>query len=185
MESQDGSASRHISRLIIFEMIAGLVIIGIAFVAIALTDVSSLRSLLYWNILVVLVAIAGLANRHLHNSLSLTDYRAVIRVISHWLSVLVVLHLVFVLVSTGRMANADVGLTCGFILTLGTFLDGVHGNWRMMILGLALGLLALGMAIVEQYLWVLSGVAILTIVMLLVGSRLTRQKWSRNLRPGA
>jgi hypothetical protein len=176
MEDQARAASLHISRETVLEIIAGLVIILVTFAAIARTDVSSVESLLYWNALIVLLAVAALAGRHLHGSLSMTDYRAVIRILSHWVAVLVVLHLVFVLVSTGRMANADVGLTCGFILTLGTLLDGVHGNWRMIALGVALGLLALGMAIIEQYLWVVSGVAVLTIVVLLAGSWLTRHR---------
>ncbi|MEV8468980.1 hypothetical protein AB0T83_19765 [Fluviibacterium sp. DFM31] len=92
------------------------------------------------------------------------------------LAVLVVIHLLFLLVSTGRMANADVGLTCAFILTLGTLLDGIRGNWRMIVLGLALGLLTIGMAIVEQYVWVLLIVALLAIAMLLIGARLTRHR---------
>lgn len=178
MDGQDGTKSSRISRGTIAEIVGGLVILGIAFAAIAVTDVTSTGSLLYWNVPVLLVMLAALAMARLHGDLSVKDYRSFLPILLHWLAVLVVIHLLFVLVSTGRMANADLGLTCGFILALGTVLDGVHGNWRMVVLGLALGLLAVGMAIVEQYLWVLFGVAILAIAMLLVGARLTRHRRS-------
>ena len=175
MDRPDGTTSLQISRGTIVEVCAGLVILGIAFAAIAVTDVTSTGSLFYWSILVFLVAGAAIAIGRLHGSRSVINLRLVVPVLLHWLAVLVMIHLVFLLVSTGRMANADVGLTSGFILTLGTVLAGVHGNWRMIVLGLALGLLAVGMATVEQYLWVLLGVAILAIAMLLLGLWLTRR----------
>jgi hypothetical protein len=180
MDKQEGIKLPAISFGTIVEIGVGLAILGIAFAAIAATDVAAAGSLLYWSVLVLLVAIAALANSRLHGGRSVMDYRAALPVLFHWLAVLVVIHLLFVLVSTGRMANADIGLTCGFILALGAVVDGIHGNWRMIVLGLALGLLTVGMAVVEQYLWVLFGVAILAIAVLLVGGRLTRQK-----KPGA
>ncbi|WP_193140926.1 MULTISPECIES: hypothetical protein [unclassified Meridianimarinicoccus] len=173
MDSQGDTQSPSVSRATIVAMVVGLVVLGLAFGTIAVTDVSSAGSLLYWNLLVILVAAASLANSRYHAGLKLTDFRTILPMLLHWLAVLVVIHLLFLLVSTGRMANADVGLTCAFILTLGTVLDGIRGNWRMIVLGLALGLLTIGMAIVEQYVWVLLIVALLAIAMLLIGARLT------------
>lgn len=173
MNEAKDRTSFHLSRATILEGIVGLAVLGLAFGAMAATDVTSTSSLIYWNIVVLLAAGATLANEKLHGDLTFSSFRSMLPVLLHWVAVLVVVHLVYFLVSTGRMANADTGLATGLMLTLGLFLSGVHGNWRMMVLGVALGLLCTGMAIVEEYIWVLFGVAVLGIGLLVFGSRMT------------
>jgi hypothetical protein len=60
------------------------------------------------------------------------------------------------------------------ILAFGTFLSGVHSNWRLMLIGGALAVGTAGVAFIEEYLWVLLGVAVLALLVLVIGSRLAR-----------
>jgi hypothetical protein len=87
--------------------------------------------------------------------------------------VLVAVQIVYMLVTSGRMANADTGLANGLILALGTFAAGAFGNWRLLVIGAALAMATAGVAFVEEYLWVLLGIAVLAILVLVLGARVT------------
>jgi hypothetical protein len=88
----------------------------------------------------------------------------------------VTIQLVYYFVASGRFANADTGLANGLVLALGTFLAGVHGNWRLVVIGIALAVAAAAVAFVEEYLWVLFTVAILAIGALVFGARLIHRR---------
>jgi hypothetical protein len=142
------------------------------FAAIAASDVSASGSRLYWTILVVAFGAIALAADWHHSGRGAIDARASTRIILHWFGVFVTVQLVYYFVASGRFANADTGLANGLILALGTFLAGVHGTWRLVIIGIALALATAAVAFVEEYLWVLFAVAILAIVALVFGARL-------------
>lgn len=162
----------RIGRQTIIEAVGAIVMLALAFSAIAASDVSATGTNLYWTLLVVAFAFVALAVDRMHSGHALGDARTALTIVLHWLGVLAATQLIFLLVSTGRMANADTGLACGVILALGTFSAGVHGNWRLIVVGVALGLATASIAFVEEYLWVLLGVALLAIVALVFGGRL-------------
>ena len=64
---------------------------------------------------------------------------------------LLAIELVYMLIAAGRLTNADTGLMNGTILALGTFTSGVHTNWRVAVIGAALGLGTAAVGYVEQY----------------------------------
>ncbi len=92
----------------------------------------------------------------------------------HWIGVFAAMLLIYYFTTSGRFANANIGLANGLILALGTFLNGVHGNWRFMVVGGALGFGTLVVAFTEEYLWILFGIAVLALVVLVAGSRIAK-----------
>jgi hypothetical protein len=166
----------RIKRDTIVEAIAAIVMLALAFSAIAASDVSAAGTHLYWSILVVAFALMAFAVERMHSGNPLGDPRSALTIVLHWLGVLVAVQLVYLLVSTGRMANADTGLTCGVVLALGSFTAGVHGNWRFIVMGVALGIATTGVAFFEEYLWVLLGVALLAVLALVLGGRLSSHR---------
>ena len=171
--------SSIISRRRMIEAIVGIVMLVLAFFAIAASDVSASGTHAFWTVLVVLFALVAFIVDRVHPDHRLNDPRRSISIGLHWLSVFIAIQLVYFFVSAGRMANADMGLSNGLILALGTFIGGVYGNWRLIVAGVALGLATAGVAFVEQYLWLLSGIAVLAILALLFGSRLIRRVRNR------
>jgi hypothetical protein len=161
----------RVSRRAIAEGIFGAVLLGLAFSAIAATDVSTSGMQFYWSILVLVFAAASFAADRMYSGRSLTDMRSALSIVLHWLGVLVAVQIVYMLVTSGRMANADTGLANGLILALGTFAAGAVGNWRLLVIGAALGMATAGVAFVEEYLWVLLGIAVLAILVLVHGAR--------------
>lgn len=73
----------------------------------------------------------------------------------HWLGVVGAVYLVYLLQSTGRMANEAAGLAALIVLALASFLAGVHADWRLSLVGIVLGITVVGFAILEQIIWVL------------------------------
>ena len=90
--------------------------------------------------------------------------------IIHWLGFLSAIYLVFLLNNTGRLNSADFGLVALLVLALSAFLAGVHGNWRISLVGIFLGIAAAGAAILEEYLWlilILAGIVFMLLAIIL------------------
>ncbi len=158
----------------IAEGVVGLVMLVLAFLAIAFSDVAGGRTQSYWLALLVLYAVAAYVVDRLHSNISFKDVRRALALALHWLGVFAAMLLVYYFTASGRFANANIGLANGLVLALGSFLYGVHGNWRFTVVGGALGLGTLGVAFTEEYLWILFGIVVLALVMFIVGSRIAR-----------
>ncbi len=159
------------SRQALIECIVGAAMMVLAFVAIAASDVSATGTHVYWVGLVVIFAMVAIAIDRMHPMAGMSFGRSILPIVLHWFGVFLAVELVYFFVASGRIANADTGLTIAMILALGTYLAGAHGNWRLMVIGLAIGLAAAGAAFLEEYLWVMFELALLVIAIFVLGSR--------------
>ena len=176
MVEEPAGASPRISRQALLEALAALVLLALAFAGIAASDVSAAGTQGYWTLITVVFALASLAIDWQQSGADFRGSRSALRLGLHWAGVFASVQVVYFFIASGRLANADTGLVNGLILALGTFLCGVHVSWRLMVLGLALGLATGAVAYVEQYLWVLLGLALLAVAALLLGTRLTHRR---------
>ena len=156
--------TQNTSRTMIVEGAISLILLALAFLAIAASDISAGNSHNYWVGLVVIYGIASFIFDRLHTGHKWTDWRSMVTIVIHWAGVLAT-------IAAGRIDNANIGLADGLLLALGTFTSGAAGNWRMIVIGIALGLATAVVAMVEQYLWVLLGVAVVTVLIVILGSR--------------
>ena len=175
MVEQPPSGSRRISRTVLLEALGALVLLALAFAGIAASDVSAAGTQGYWTLITLVFALASLEVDWQHSGPAFSGSRSAVRLGLHWVGVFAAVQIVYFFIASGRLANADTGLVNGLILALGTFLCGVHVNWRLMVLGVALGLATGAVAYVEQYLWVLLGLALVAIAALLLGARMTHR----------
>ena len=159
-------------------VVAGLMLV-LAFVGIGASDVSGAGSEVYWSGLAIGFGLAALAVDWVHAGEGYTWVSSLVDTAVHWLGVFAAIQLVYFFIASGRVANADTGLVNGLLLALGTFLYGVHANWRLIVIGAALGLSTMAVAYLEQYLWVLFGLAILALVVILLVAR-----YRSHARPG-
>jgi hypothetical protein len=155
-----------------FDVTAGAVMLVLAFIGIAASDVSGGGSQTYWSGLAIVFGLICIALDWMHESPGTPWVRPVARTALHWLGVLIALELVYLFIGTGRLTNADTGLLNGTILALGTFTSGVHSNWRLVVIGAALGLGTAAVAYVEQYLWILFALALLALGLIVLVARL-------------
>jgi hypothetical protein len=159
------------ARRIIGEALVGIAMLAASFAGIAASDVSAVGTQGYWTMLTVGFAVAAFVLQWLRSERSFPMMLGVVQLALHWVGVFLAIQLVYLFIATGRFANADTGLVNGLILALGAFTCGVYVNWRLMVVGLAVGFSTFAAAYVEQYLWVLLGVALLAVVVLVVGTR--------------
>lgn len=71
----------------------------------------------------------------------------------HWLGVVAAVYLIYLLQSTGRMANEAAGSAVLIVLALAAFLAGIYADWRLSVLGVVLGVAAAAFAVLEQIVW--------------------------------
>ena len=125
-------------------------------VGIGIADISPEYGFRYWAAMIPVFAAISLfaswsqARRHG------AAVGTVIRVqLFHWIGLLLALYVVFLLQHTGRLNNEDAGLVALLALALGTFLAGVHFDWRLCVVGILLGCTVAVAALVEEFLWML------------------------------
>lgn len=172
MEKPDTGASSHSHTQTLIEASIGLVMLLLAFFAIAGSDVSAKSTQWYWSALVLLFAVVAFVSDRLHTEHDIADIKSGLTIALHWLGVFLAIELVHYFVSSGRIANADIGLTNALILALGCFLFGIHGSWRFIVIGAGLAAATWAVALVEEYLWVLFCVAIVAVACMVLGVRL-------------
>lgn len=145
-----------------FDAIIGGVMLLLAFIGVAASDVTQ-TSQLYWSGIAIVFCVLCVALDFIHEPPGTAWAGPTLRTTLHWLGVLAALELVFIFIGAGRLTNADTGLFNGVVLALGTYTCGVHANWRLMVIGVALGLGTAVVAYVEQYLWILLILALLAL----------------------
>lgn len=162
--SYEGEAGSRWTWRNIFDVVLGSAMLILAFVGIGASDVSGAGSQLYWTLLAVGFAAASFAFDWVHSNDGFAIGRGLLNVVVHWLGVFVAIQIIYFLIESGRLTNADTGLMNGVVLALGTYLCGVHADWRLLVIGAMLGLGTAAMAFLEQYVWLLVAVAILVLV---------------------
>ncbi len=175
MEDTEAKGGSTFSRQHLVEAIVGMTLLVLAFFAIASSDISAAGTRAYWNLLVPLFAVTAFASDRIHAGHSIGHLPSAITIVLHWLGVFLAIQVVHYFVVTGRMANADIGLTNGLVLALGTYLFGVYSNWRMAVIGLALAAATTGVALIEEFVWFLFVIAAIALLVLFFGARLIRK----------
>jgi hypothetical protein len=159
-----------------FDLLAAAVMLALAFIGVAASDVSGTGSQSYWGFTAIVFGLICLGLDWVHEPVGTAWWKAALRTALHWLGVLLAIELVYYFIAAGRLTNADTGLLNGTILALGTFTSGVHTNWRLVVIGAALGLGTIVVAYVERYLWVLFALALLALGAILLVARLRGRK---------
>ena len=171
------SDSRITSWRPMFDVIAGGTMLVLAFIGVAASDVST-RSQSYWSLIAIVFGLICLGLDWVHEPRGTDWWKDALRTLVHWLGVLLAIELVYLLIAAGRLGNASVGLMNGALLALGTFTSGVHSNWRVALIGIALGLATAAVAYVERYLWVLLLLALATLAIIVLVARMRARRAS-------
>lgn len=154
------SLRRHVEEGVL------ILLVVLSAIGIAINDYSPPTAFRYWVWMaptfgvVSIVAAWSRAQRH-GTSVAVALQQQVL----HWLAVVGAVFLVYKLQSTGRMTNEAAGLTAVTILALASLLSGVYSDWRMMLVGIALGFTVFTFALLEEYfIWVVVFPGLLLII---------------------
>jgi hypothetical protein len=156
----EGALRRHVEEFILI----GLVLLGA--IGVAINDYSPQSAFRYWLWMAPTFGVISTAEawwRAQRRGESVAA--AVQRQMLHWAAVVAAVYLVYLLQSTGRMANEAAGLAALIVIALASFLAGVHGDWRLLVVGAVLGIIVVGFAVLERVLWIVAIPALVIIVL--------------------
>jgi len=84
----------------------------------------------------------------------------------HWSVLPFAVYLIYMLEETGRLNREDAGLVALIVLSLTSFLAGVHFDWRLAILGALLGVGAAFVALASEFFWIFFVLGLLVVAFL-------------------
>jgi hypothetical protein len=147
---------------IVFLTLALLSIIGVA-----VTDFSRKYSHWYWYAMVPVFACCCLIMEWTRAGRNGKSWTLILRTqLLTWFGLLVSIHLVYSLLSTGRLDYENTGLVMLLLVALTTFFAGINLDYRLCLLGGALAVSLLIVAYLEEYVWVLLLMGILAVAVI-------------------
>jgi hypothetical protein len=131
-------------------------LLALAMVGVGVTDFSSRDGLWYWLAVAPLFGVLSTAMGWSRARAAGQNRSSIVmRQLLHWASLAPILAVIYAFEHTGRLNREDAGLVSLLALALTTLLAGVHFDWRLVGLGLVLGLTSIAAALVEEFFWML------------------------------
>lgn len=148
------------------------VLVALSGAGIAVSRFSAEYGLWYWLAMVpVFGGVSLVAGWSRARESGATGFAVLRTQLLHWGGLLLAVPLVFLLERTGRLNSADAGLVALLTLALGTFLAGVHFDWRLGAVGVLLGAAVAIAAVVQRYLLLLLVPVVLVVVLVVLRAR--------------
>ncbi len=142
-----------------------LLLLGLSYIGVTITDISPAQSRLYWSLMVPVFYFASLITEWPHVHAGKYSWRSVFwNQVLLWLALLAAVQMVFVIQQIGRLNNETTGLMLLLIFALATFIAGIRTGWLFRLAGLFQAASLLFLAYFERYLWVLVLLAIILLI---------------------
>lgn len=157
-----------LKRLFGFFEIVLIILIMLSIIGVGITDFSPGGSHYYWLVMVPVFAAACLVIEWERSRGKGHKWTTVFGAqLLLWLGLLLAVQLVYFLLHTGRLDNENTGLIILLLLALTTFFAGINLDWRLLIVGIILGLSLIGAAYLETFFWLFFLIAIVVVAALL------------------
>ncbi len=158
-----------LKRLFGIHEIILVVLILLSIIGIGITDYSPQESHRYWFVMVPVFAAACLILEWTRARGKGQKWTAIVRTqLLLWLGLLLAVRLVYLLLQTGRLDNENTGLIILLLLALTTFFAGIQLGWRLLIVGIFLGVALIGAAYLEEFVWIFFIIAAVIVGLLLL-----------------
>lgn len=156
-------------------------VILLVLIGVGVTDYAPDSSRAYWLFMIAALAAAAVVVEKLQFHLKGIPFiKLLIIQMMHWGATLVAVFISLSLVDTGRLTYEGSGLVVLLLLSLATFLDGVHVGWRFYLAGSILALATIVTAYFEAYLWMMLLAAVVGVILSIY---LEKYLASRQTRP--
>jgi len=170
MQTENNASVRPArANLVTFMLLVLLSVIGVG-----ITDYSPADAHRYWIFMVFVCAVtsilAGISQPRQKKNMRSLSWISV--QVLHWSACIAAVLIVYSLVHSGRINNADAGLILLLLLALTVFLNGAHVGRYFYLLGALLGLMTVTMAYIEQYIWFILIAAVIVMIVAIYWDRL-------------
>ncbi|MEZ5584178.1 MAG: hypothetical protein R3F37_16800 [Candidatus Competibacteraceae bacterium] len=165
--TQPGFIGRFLRREFPYIILIVLALIGIAY-----TDIAPTRAGLYWQELALVYGVLAVVTDWSQATARVGGrVRLIWTQILHWGAFFVTMRLVFLPVMQENLNSDVTGLVLLFLLTLSTFLAGIYINLRLCVVAVFLGAGAVSIALLDQASLLMTLLAALAVVGLMVWTR--------------
>jgi len=166
-ESQPGFIGRFLRREFPYILLIVLALIGIAY-----TDIAPTRAGLYWQVLALVYGVLAVFTDWSQASARVGGrMRLIWTQILHWGAFFVTMRLVFLPVIQENLNSDVTGLVLLFLLTLSTFLAGIYINLRLCVVAVFLGVGTVSIALLDQASLLMTMLGALAVVGLMLWTR--------------
>ncbi len=149
-----------------------VVLLALAFFGIATSDADWSLALPYWSLVTLLYALGTFVLAWVHGAFARGFFSVALRLVGHWIGVLVAVHGIFYYMSDDQLTEGQAGLVLGMVFALGTFLAGIHVQWRLMIVGAALAASSAAVAFAQENDWLVMAILVAGFIVVLAVDRL-------------
>jgi len=149
-ETEISSARSHVGEATV------LILVLLAAVGVGVTNVSARYGFNYWLTMAPIFAAVNIATswtrarRQGQNASGILLAQAL-----HWGGAMLAIYMVFVLYRMNWLSDQESGVLALLVLALAAFLSGVHTDWHFCVVGLVLGAIVAGAALVQEFIWIL------------------------------
>jgi len=130
---------------------------------VAVTDVSPASAHKYWLMMIFIFALGAIISGWQRSADKSEKTRVVTSQLLHWGTTLVAVAIVYIFFHSGQIQNETISLMVVLILALSAFLDGPHVGWHFSVIGILLGICAVIISYLDQYIWIIAIIAILLV----------------------
>ncbi len=136
-------------------------LVALSFVGFVVSAFSTKGGLQYWLFVAPLFAVVSIYAAWSRGRKRGQSASEILKLqILHWLVLPISVFLIYRLELSGRLDAGDAGVVALLAIAITTFLAGVHFDWRLGLVGVALGVGAFGAALVEEYFWLIGMLAL-------------------------
>lgn len=163
-------------------LIIALVMLVLGFLGVIFTDISRTGAWNYWRFLTVVYAILSLClSWHLKRKEWKTTLITVWHEIAHWAGLIGAIFVSSYLVQVGIIGRFEASVMTLLLLALATFLAGIYIDSTLILVGIILGIFALGIAFLDAYFYnILLPFGLVAIVVYVVFIRHAHKKALKN-----
>jgi len=131
-------------------------LILLALLGMAITNFSPADAHIYWLIMTLIFALGAIVTGWQQAVDKHEKTRLVTTQLFHWGSTFVAVMVVYAFLHSGQIQNETVSLMILLILSLATFLDGIHVGWQFSVLGILLAISTVIITYLDEYLWIIA-----------------------------
>lgn len=151
-------------------LVVALLMLALGFIGVILTDVKTQGAWDYWRFLAVIYALLSLGlNWYLRKKEWKTTAVTLWHEIAHWAGMIAAIFVVSYFVKIGIMSRFEASLIALLLLALASYLAGLYIEPTLLLIGLVLGIFAVGIAFLDEYLYnILLPVTVVAALVLLI-----------------
>jgi MFS family permease len=148
-------------------IIIGLILLSI--IGIGIVDYFPQYSRHYWFAMVMVFAVACLILEWSRARGKGQKWTIIVKTqLLLWVGLLLAVQIVFLLQRTRGLNNENTGLIILLLLALTTFFAGINLGWRLLIVGIFLGVALIGAVYLDQFAWMFLIIAIVVVAIFLL-----------------